>query len=334
MSRLREDAPMLTGTRSRETQLHEFITRCQLKGVSRLALVQLGNSGLDGGGSQLDEWPIADILGDSDEEKEQFISSIIQRCSEETDAARTTGSFRLYAYLEDSDRFVLASNRLVFQVAQHNMGDDFEGTTSNSGVMKILTSHLERREYQSTEMLKMVIQTVMTTQNNVLRRLESYESAQLRTFELEQQLLDRRDEREAERKRSDASLENQQALIKQLAPLAPTVVQHVAAAVTGGRVKAPAGRSDAPDDDSGETAPSVRDAFIEWLQENADPLEELAEKVGEDAVAELMGVAQQDGAELQRAVYRWMTEHEVTKSVMVEHVGAKSYGLLAAILKE
>ena len=318
---------------AKEDVLRDFVDRCRLRDVERLTLVHLSGNG-GSGGTQLDTYEASEVIGSElEEETEAFIDLIITRCHAETDGTRSTGSFKLFAYRANEERHVFCTSPMVFQVHQDALEDgNFEGSTNLAGIVKTLTSHIERREYQSAQQLELIVRMALRGTESANRRIEQYEAHGLKVFELEQQLLDRRQERELDAEKQKATLEGQKAIIKQLGPYVPTVIQHLASSVTGGKI-APPKAVDESDESDGPREATVRERFAMWIQKHEGATDKLAEIVGEDEAAALLEFAALDGGELRGAILLWMSEHDITKKTIAEVAGEAGQAEFMAILK-
>lgn len=315
--------------------LRGFLERCTLKSVHRITLVRLSGDGTPGG-TQLDEWELAEVLTGLEEDSEAFIDVAVQRCHQETDGVRATSSFKLYAYLENGERHAFCTAPIVVQAHQDALeGGNFEGSSTMVGTLKTLTGHIERREYQSVQLVEMVLRLAMRGQDSANRRIEAYEAKGLKVFELEQQLLDRRHERELDAKREERSQEGQAAVLKQLGPYIPAALQHLASFATKGQLPAPkpVEESSESETESPADGPTIQVRFLGWVSKYPDAADKLAEVVGEDKAAQLLELAQLDGGELRGAIMFWMSENDVTRKTLVDIVGEEGQAEFFAILK-
>ena len=322
------------GPLAKEEILREFLDRCQLKGIERITLTRLSREGTPGG-TQLDAFELGEILTGLEEDTESFIDQIVQRCHQETDGHGNTSSFKLYAYHEKEERHAFCTPPLVVQVHQDALeGGNFEGSSTIGGIVKTLTSHIERREYQSTQLLELAVRLATRSIESSDRRARAYEEKGMAVFELEQTLLDRRQERELEAKKAAISEERTEAIVRQLLPHIPGVVQHLASAATGGKLPAPVAHETSEEGAEQEEEVSPRTRFLAWVTKYPDASDKLVAIVGEDEVAELLEIATtQDGGELRGAVMLWMSEHDVTRKTLAEIAGAGGRDEFYAILK-
>lgn len=308
--------------RSREAQILSFLRKSQATDdegeskISRITLAQLAD-GVGDGGARLETWSVADSLRGSDEDVGALVEAIITRCHEETDAATTVCCFQLMAYPPTGDRSEFRSVRLRFMPEQ--LGDgEHSGATSGSGIMRILTSHIEKKDALLTEMCRSALMQNAQTQSRMADFMARHEEAHLAAMTLKEDLLDRKMERDEERVDREEQREVVSGAIEAIVPLLPAALKHVVEKKGKKKVAKLGG--------------SVKAEFSAWVVANGDSVAELTVGVGEEQMARLLEFAELENRELESAVKGWLLDNDLGRSKLVEVLGAEKAVELGRIL--